>query len=40
LSGLPSPTNYPSGALFYQIQSSGIFAAGLYIQATGAWLLT
>lgn len=40
LSGLPSPSNYPSGALFYQVQSSGVFAAGLYVRATNTWLLT
>jgi hypothetical protein len=39
LSGLPSPTNNPSGTLVYQIQSSGIYAAGLYVRATNTWLL-
>ena len=40
LSGLPSPTSNPSGTLVYQIQSSGVFAAGLYVRATDTWLLT
>jgi len=37
LSGLPSPTTYGSGALFYQIQTSGVFPAGLYIRVSNAW---
>ena len=37
LSGLPSPSNYGSGALFYQIQTSGVFPAGLYIQYSNNW---
>lgn len=40
LSGLPTPTSFPSGALFYQIQPSGAFSAGLYVRATNTWLLT
>lgn len=40
LSGLPDPSSYPSGALFYQVQTSGIFNAGLYVRATNTWLLT
>lgn len=40
LSGLPSPASNPSGTLVYQIQSSGVFAAGLYVRATDTWLLT
>ena len=39
LSGLPSPTTNPSGTLIYQIQSSGVFGAGLYVRATDTWLL-
>jgi hypothetical protein len=39
LSGLPLPTNNPSGSFVYQIQSSGIYAAGLYVRATNTWLL-
>jgi hypothetical protein len=38
LSGLPAPTTYGSGALFYQIQSSGIYPAGLYIKVSNSWL--
>jgi hypothetical protein len=38
LSGLPAPTTYGSGALFYQIQSSGIYPAGLYINVSSSWL--
>lgn len=37
LSGLPSPTAYGSGYMFYQIQTSGIYPAGLYIQFSNAW---
>jgi hypothetical protein len=37
LSGLPSPSTYGSGALFYQIQSSGVYPAGLYIQFSNGW---
>lgn len=40
LSGLPAPSSYPSGALFYQVQNSGAFNAGLYVRATNTWLLT
>jgi hypothetical protein len=40
LSGLPAPTSYPSGTLFYQVQPSGAFSAGLYVRATDSWLLT
>lgn len=40
ISGLPNPSLYGSGALFYQIQSSGSFAAGLYINFSSAWTLT
>jgi hypothetical protein len=39
LSGLPSPTANPSGTLIYQVQSSGVFAAGLYVRARDTWLL-
>jgi hypothetical protein len=39
LSGLPSPSINPSGTLVYQVQSSGIYAAGLYVRATTGWLL-
>jgi len=39
LSGLPLPTTQPSGALYYQIQPSGAFAAGMYVRATNTWLL-
>jgi hypothetical protein len=39
LSGLPSPISNPSGTLIYQIQSSGVFGAGLYVRATDTWLL-
>lgn len=37
LSGLPNPTAYGSGYMFYQIQTSGIYPAGLYIQFSNAW---
>jgi hypothetical protein len=37
LSGLPSPTAYGSGYMFYQIQTSGIYPAGLYIQFSNTW---
>jgi hypothetical protein len=40
ISGLPDPTLYGSGALFYQIQSSGAFSAGLYINISQDWTLT
>ena len=40
LSGLPAPSSYPSGALFYQVQNSGAFNAGLYVRAANTWLLT
>lgn len=40
LSGLPSPSTYSSGALFYQIQPSGIYPAGLYIRVQGSWTVT
>lgn len=40
ISGLPNPSLYSSGALFYQIQSSGVFAAGLYIKFSSSWTLT
>lgn len=39
LSGLPGPSTEPSGSLYYQIQSSGVFAAGLYVRALDTWLL-
>ena len=39
LSGLPNPAVNPSGTLVYQVQSSGVFAAGLYVRATNTWLL-
>ena len=37
LSGLPAPETYGSGAFFYQIQSSGVHPAGLYIQFSNNW---
>lgn len=37
ISGLPNPTAYGSGAFFYQIQTSGVYAAGLYIQYSNNW---
>jgi hypothetical protein len=37
LSGLPSPTLVGSGSLFYQIQPSGVYPAGLYINFSSAW---
>lgn len=37
LSGLPNPATYGSGYLFYQIQTSGIYPAGLYIKFSNAW---
>lgn len=37
LSGLPNPTSYGSGYMFYQIQTSGVYPAGLYIQFSNAW---
>jgi len=40
LSGLPGPSTEPSGSLYYQIQSSGVFAAGLYVRVLDTWLLT
>ena len=40
LSGLPNPVTQPSGAMYYQIQSSGTFNAGLYVRALDTWLLT
>jgi hypothetical protein len=36
-SGLPNPSSYGSGAFFYQIQPSGVYAAGLYIQFSNNW---
>lgn len=39
LSGLPSPATQPSGSLYYQVQPSGAFAAGMYVRATNTWLL-
>lgn len=39
LSGLPVPTTQPSGALYYQIQPSGLFTNGMYVRATDTWLL-
>jgi hypothetical protein len=39
-SGLPDPLTSVSGELYYQIQTSGIFAAGLYVRALDTWLLT
>jgi hypothetical protein len=39
LSGLPNPVLNPSGTLIYQVQPSGVFAAGLYVRATDTWLL-
>jgi hypothetical protein len=39
LSGLPDIAASVSGALVYQVQASGAFAAGLYIRATNTWLL-
>ena len=39
LSGLPLPTTQPSGSLYYQVQPSGIFAAGMYVRASNTWLL-
>lgn len=37
ISGLPDPTLYGSGALFYQIQTSGVYPAGLYIRFSDVW---
>jgi len=39
LSGLPLPSTQPSGSLYYQVQPSGAFAAGMYVRATNTWLL-
>lgn len=36
-SGLPNPLLYGSGAMFYQIQPSGVYPAGLYIQFSNDW---